>query len=89
MNQPKKKSSFDTLTYSSGIGLVMALAANMTPECIMDAVMKKRGYKKRKDEGDVERLAKAAEKRQRRAQRNLRNAARMADGEAIAKGLRA
>lgn len=56
------------------MGNLFAVADLMAPaDMLAEAEMKKRGYKPMKNEGDVERLAGAAEKRRRRAERNARN----------------
>jgi hypothetical protein len=64
-----------------GMGTLFALAAGMTPDIILDGMMKKRGFKLKKTEADVEALAAAVEKRERRAARNRRNAEATAAGQ--------
>lgn len=70
---PLKKYLADPLAELIGI------ASNL-PDPISDGRMRKMGYRPHRDEGDVERLAAAAEKRERRGARNRRNADRMAEG---------
>lgn len=66
---------------------LMDAAANLPQD--IDSVLKKQGFKRRKTEADVDAMAAAIEKRERRAERNRRNAQRMAEGMARRNGGRA
>lgn len=67
MNKTNKK-ALPTI----GAHAIFEAASQMTPEIVVVGDMKKRGYKLRKTEGDVARLAAAVQKRERRAERNQR-----------------